>query len=531
MILKKYIYKFLVVFLVVNLSMKSQELEPRVLKVGVYDNPPKISLNDKGQPEGIFIDLIRDISKKENLKIQYVSGDWNDLTKKLDKGEIDVLPDMVRSNERDTLYSLNNISVLGSWSEVFALKKNNINSFYDLKNKRIGVLNGSIEESHMRNLEQKDFNINYDIVLFDDYTKTVDALINKKIDVMVGDQFFFFSKLCNDKIKQSGIIIRPAELHFAFPKNANREIVELFDRNIARLKNEPNSIFYKSVFKWLDKDIKPYIPNYIKWFFVAFLVLLISSILIIKLFHHRVKVKTLEYNKAKEAAENANRLKSAFLANMSHEIRTPMNGVLGFSNLLKDPNITEMESKEYIEIINKSGERLLNTINDIIDISKIESKQMHVVNSSFNLNMELQDLYNFFKIQCIEKQIKLELDNKVDKDYILISDKNKFTSIITNLIRNAIKFTEKGSIKIECSKNDDEILIKVIDTGIGIPIERSEAIFQRFIKADLEDLKVFEGSGLGLAIAKSYVEMLGGKIWLDSKPNFGSTFYVTIPYI
>ena len=239
--------------------------------------------------------------------------------------------------------------------------------------------------------------------------------------------------------------------------------------------------------------------------------------------------------KAKEKAEESDRLKSAFLANMSHEIRTPMNGILGFTSLLKEPQLEGEEMTEYISIIEKSGKRMLETINDIIDISKIEAGQVEVVNNEISVNKLLNDQYNFFVNEAAKKGLRLNYYPSLpDNESQIITDQHKLAGIITNLIKNAIKYTETGSITFGYElkhlerKNIFEFSIK--DTGIGIPANRIDAIFNRFEQADIEDKRAFEGSGLGLAISKSYVEMLGGKIGVSSKEGSGSTFTFSIPY-
>lgn len=234
---------------------------------------------------------------------------------------------------------------------------------------------------------------------------------------------------------------------------------------------------------------------------------------------------------AKEKAEESDRLKSAFLANMSHEIRTPMNGIMGFMDLLKEPDLSVDTQKEYIDIIMKSSNRMLNTVNDIIEISKIETGQVNLNLSELNIIDHISNLHKFFNLEAEEKGLTLLMENKLSADEMTImSDKGKLDSIITNLVKNAIKFTNDGSIIIGCRRVEDVIEIKVKDSGIGIPHHRLAAIFNRFEQADIEDRQVHEGSGLGLAIVKSYIDMLGGKIWVESEENKGSTFFFTFKY-
>ena len=234
---------------------------------------------------------------------------------------------------------------------------------------------------------------------------------------------------------------------------------------------------------------------------------------------------------AKEKAEESDRLKSAFLANMSHEIRTPMNGILGFADLLKEPELTGEERQEYIGIIEKSGLRMLNIINDLIDISKVESGQMEIFISEINVNEQIEYIYNFFKPEVQKKGMQLFFQNGLQSEEAVIhSDREKLYAILANLVKNAIKYSDTGSIEFGYTLKDRYLLFFIKDTGIGIPDDKKEAIFDRFIQADISDKRAFQGAGLGLAISKSYVEMLGGNIWVESDEGIGSTFYFTIPY-
>lgn len=238
-----------------------------------------------------------------------------------------------------------------------------------------------------------------------------------------------------------------------------------------------------------------------------------------------------ELEAAKLKAEESDRLKSAFLANMSHEIRTPMNGILGFADLLKRPNLTGEEQRKFIKIIETSGARMLNIINDIIDISKIESAQVEINLKESNINDQIEYIYTFFKPEAETKGIKFSFNNPLPKkDVIILTDKEKVYAILTNLVKNAIKYTYKGSIKIGYEIKDNNLEFYVRDTGIGIQANRLAAIFDRFVQADIDDIDAREGAGLGLAITKAYVEILSGNIWVESEERVGSCFYFTLPY-
>lgn len=255
--------------------------------------------------------------------------------------------------------------------------------------------------------------------------------------------------------------------------------------------------------------------------------MLLSSIFVFLITRFVHKHYTIE----KQRAEESNRLKSAFLANMSHEIRTPMNGILGFAELLKQPDLTSDQQQEYIGIIEKGGSRMLNIINDIVSISKIESGTMEVSNKESNINEQIEYIYTFFKPEAEAKRMKLSIvDTLTVKEVIIKTDRDKVFAILTNLVKNAIKYSKEGEIKMGYIVKGDYIEFYVKDTGIGIPKDRQKAIFERFIQADIEDIVARQGAGLGLSISKAYVEMLGGEIWVESEEGIGSTFYFTLPY-
>lgn len=243
------------------------------------------------------------------------------------------------------------------------------------------------------------------------------------------------------------------------------------------------------------------------------------------------KLAEIELMSAKERAEESDRLKSSFLANMSHEIRTPMNGILGFSGLLKNPRLSIEKQQKYIDIIEKSGLRMLNIINDIIDISKIEAGLMNTIIQPSNVNEQLEYIFTFFKTMVEEKGMKLILKEGLPADESIINtDTEKLYAILTNLVKNALNYSTNGEIEFGYHKKNDVLEFYVKDTGIGIPEDRLDAIFERFIQADIDNKMALQGAGLGLSITKAYVEMLGGKIWVESKQDLGSVFYFTLPY-
>jgi PAS domain S-box-containing protein len=243
------------------------------------------------------------------------------------------------------------------------------------------------------------------------------------------------------------------------------------------------------------------------------------------------KLSEVELILAKNKAEESDKLKTAFLHNISHEIRTPMNAIVGFAALLGEPDIDTKTSRDYVEVIMQSSNHLLEIITDIVDISNIEANLVKVVKSEINVNSALNSLCNQFVTKANEKKIHLICETALsDSDALILTDNTKLTQILSNLIINALKFTDKGHVKVIARLKDNFLEFCVSDTGIGIAQELQYRIFERFYQVQHSVSRLYEGTGLGLAISKAHVELMGGKIWVNSESGKGSKFFFKIPY-
>ncbi len=257
------------------------------------------------------------------------------------------------------------------------------------------------------------------------------------------------------------------------------------------------------------------------WFYV-----IITAIL----FYYILKSHLVKIRDAEQKAIDSDNLKTAFLQNISHEIRTPMNSIIGFSELLKENSSSEIEKAQYLDMIEKGSGQLLNIVNEVLDISLIETGNITLNKQKVDLNNLIDETYLFYKPLIKDGIAFSSVKGLSDKSAIISTDGIKVRQILNNLLNNAIKFTDSGHINFGYSLVNNKLEFFIEDSGIGIQVDFHVDIFERFRKVSRDSSRLYEGVGLGLAICKGNIELLKGKIWIDSAPGEGSKFYFTIPY-
>jgi PAS domain S-box-containing protein len=631
-----------------------------VVRVGAFNHYPAIFKDVDGEIKGFYVDALREIELKENLKFIYVFGSWNEGLERIKNEEIDIMVSVAYTEERAVYMDYCSSPLLTVWGEVYVDASSEIDGIQDLQDKRIAVMKEDINAWCLKDLIRK-FSINCTFVEEDDFDQVFNLISSSKVDAGVVNNTFGAGKSSEYGLRSSGIVFHPFDIFFTVKKNTNTDLLELLNNSLEKWKYKSTSVFNTSRQKWSHGKVDSIqvSPLWLKETTVLVVIVLILLILFIVLLRFKISVATrkvkkseeklsqaliaapfpimihaedgevisinetwteltgyslediptisvwterafrqesrnenrytdelylvnnrikegeykiftfwgdkiiwdfssaplgrfrdgrrliismakdvternlheIELIKAKEKAEKSDALKSAFLANMSHEIRTPMNGILGFADLLKEPELNSEKQQKYIRIIEDSGVRMLNIINDIIDISKIEAGLMEVNIKESNINEQIEYIYTFFKPEVEAKGMLLTFNNSLPLNKAIIStDREKLFAILTNLVKNAIKYSHKGSIDFGYVSKGEFIEFHVKDTGVGIERDRLQAIFKRFVQADIFDKEARQGAGLGLTISKAYVEMLGGKLWVESEIGKGSTFYFTIPY-
>ncbi len=753
---------FLTLMLLFVISIPGYRLESdihtSVLKIGVYNNPPKISVSGSGSASGYHIDLINAVMEESPYRVEYHPGTWEECLARLKSGEIDVMPDVAWSPERAAIYDFNKEYVLLNWACVYSSKAAAINIITDLDKKKVAVMRNSIHtEGESGIISQAiSFGINCEFIYVDTYKEAFEKLNDGTADAAVVNRLFGLMNENTYDIIRTAIVFNPSQIRYAFRKNApgNRKFIRLFDSKIADLKADKNSVYYQSFSKYLLPQIKKEkkIPewttniiflviiltlimsiylmsgrsgknegnllkkffrenrsmgnirsnitdnsltafalfsvplflsilyhgmaigwNNIIWFYlistvvplatsvfkkhlavkfkisVLLICMFFTGILVLKtwgrigtgftffltagiiitliygkrsglmvitsgliitfifgiLIHYKLVLydyemiaysqspsswifavmavfmmfftiisgiekfyeslvcavdnleqkvqertndldevnknlyREIEIRKkveeelmaARLEAEHANAAKGNFLAGMSHEIRTPLNAILGYSQILLREKTLPPESRREIEIINSSGEHLLDLINEILNMSKIEAGMVEINNETFSLHSVIKQIENIFSVKTNKKGIEFKVTATGGIPDNIITDKAKLKQIIINLVGNAVKFTDKGSVIVNVStseKNSETLIFTITDTGKGMAPEHLENIFDPFEQT--EDGRNRGGTGLGLSISRKYAQLLGGDISVTSIVNEGSCFTLSLPY-
>jgi len=546
-----YSTKFLRLWLILPfflcLGVSSAQAENRVVKVGVYENAPKVFTSEDGRPSGIFIDVIEYIAKSEGWNLKYVPGTWAEGLERLAKGEIDLMPDVAYTAERGKRFSFHKVQVLSSWFQAYARKNSGIKSILDLNGKRVALLEKSVQQEAFIRFSHG-FGLNIDLVSVPDFKTMFEIVAHGQADAAITNQFYGAMHARKYGLEDTAVVFEPSALFFAATRGAHEPLLNTIDRYLEDIKKDPQSIYYRSLKRWTSEDVRFELPAGIYTLgLVAGLVLLISLGGSIVLKHQvnertyelrrinqemeqRIVERTAELAEAMEKAQAADKLKSAFLATMSHELRTPLNSIIGFTGIILQGIVGPLneEQKKQLSIVRGSAQHLLSLINDVLDISKIEAGQMKIAFEDYDLPSTIDKTVGSARPLAEKKGLDFRCFISPEIG-VMNGDRRRVEQILLNLISNAIKFTETGEVKIECEPEGDSVMIRVVDTGIGIKTEDMGTIFKDFRQIDSGLTRKYEGTGLGLSISKRLVELMGGQIRVTSVWGSGSTFSFSLP--
>lgn len=536
---------FLVVFFAWTAAAEIPE--KRTIRVGIYENAPKIFTTETGQPAGIFVDIIENIAANEGWRLHYIRGTWAEGLERLAKGQIDIMPDVARSIDREKLFSFHEVPVFSSWTQVYARKGAKIASILDLHGKKVLVLDGSVQQERFARLAEG-FGLDITLTAMPDYQTMFAVVAGGEADALITNRFYGLLHAKAGGLENTAVMFDPSDLFFAAPLHGHKVILQTIDRHLINLKKDARSNYYASIQRWTADKVEFKLPFWLKMLGLSGLGFLIISLIGSMIMKHqvdaatwklrqinqqmeqRIAERTAELAATMEKAQAADRLKSTFLATMSHELRTPLNSIIGFTGIMLQGLAGSLndEQQKQMGMVQKSSRHLLALINDVLDISKIEAGHLLLGRDSFALRVSIEKIVKMVLPLAEQKGIELAMDIAPNVG-IIDTDQRRLEQVLVNLLNNAVKFTEKGHVRISCRNKKNCSIIVVSDSGIGIQLDELASIFQPFHQIDTGLARKREGTGLGLFISKKIIDLMHGSIEVTSMCTQGSTFTVRIP--
>ena len=494
--------------------------------------PPFQYVDKQGKSVGISIDILTLLEEKLDYRFEkIVYSNWKNILQAGINKEVDIILEIQETPERRNHFFFTEPFI--SIPHVIFMRNDAPEHLKveDLENLKVGVVDNYAIQEHLETMYPE-----LSLIPLKDDFECLFQLSAQKIDAVVTQQGYgvhiIHSKIIPN-IKIVGDAGYDNKLGFAI-RNDEPMLARIISKALAQITPKEQSEIYNH---YIQINSRPFWQKTIFWaIIVSILSVLALSLFFMwiwnKTLRRSVAKKTQELNEAKEKAEEGNRLKSSFLANMSHEIRTPLNAIQGFSEILTSKDLKPEKTELFANIIKTNCKDLTKLIDEILDLSKIESGQVTLIDQKFDIVQLITDLIEVQSQNIPEgKDVKILFVNQLHSDeFIMTSDPLRVKQILNNLLENAIKFTGSGSIKIYASYNSDsEIIFCVEDTGIGIEESSLNYIFDRFRKVEIDKTVLYRGSGLGLNICKKLLQIMDGQIWVKSKYGEGSSFYFTLP--
>ena len=554
--MRRFVY-FFFCFTLVVLTPELLLAANRTVKVGIYQNKPKVFIDSAGNPQGFFIDILNHIASKEGWKLDYVASTWEKNLEKLEKAEIDLILDIAQSEERAELFDFNKEIIFSNWAIVYVQKHSRIQSILDLRGKNIAAVKGDISYQDFRN-NMRNLGIYARFVEVDDFSDVFESIAQGKVDAGIISRLYGLQHEDKFNVDRSTVICCPRNLYFAVPKNKNKDLIEKIDQHLYQLKRDDLSLYYRSLINWIE-GISPFkFPAWLSWLLILTAVTLAvfaAGIVILKI---QVNVKTAELRKRNEELINeiADR-KQAEVENdmlqvqliqaqkmeaigtlaggIAHDFNNSLQAITSYVQLMKVEKARDSQDSDYLIKISNTIKNANKLTKQLLTVSrKIESKLQPT-----DLNDQILQVQSLLE-RTIPKMIKIELD--LGKDLKIIhADSGQIEQVLLNLAVNASHaMPDEGKITIKTrnfgpaedvqtarwgTDRGEYVLLNMTDTGHGIEKEVKDRVFEPFFTTKAPG----QGTGLGLSMVYGIVKNHHGHIECDSEPGAGTCFRVYFP--
>ncbi len=515
-LMKTGLYLTLLLLVLMNPLMAHAE---RIIKVGLYDFKPLIFKNDKGEPSGLFIDVLNHVAGKKGWQLTYVYGTWKETYQALLDGQLDLVPCIGFTEARKKQVDFSSDQIFLDWGVIYGRPGSGIENFHDLKNKRVAVLSGSVyTEGLKQTLLQFDIASNY--VEMQSYRDIFRAIEQKEVDAGISTNLTGLQFEKEFGASRTPIIFTPVKLAYAVKKERNIDLLEALDREVAVLKSDKKSLYYDRYDYWITSRHGGSIPRYVQW---SIAVLLVSGLFLIFwniVLKRQVKTKTahleLEITKRKHKEEDLldkNAVLESFTYTVSHDLKSPLITIQSYAGMIEQDMAEGNQARAQSDLkrIMAAASKMTHLLDDLLRLSRVGKLMSTPAQVDMNrlVRNVMSQLADSLELQQIEVVVQSELP-------AVHGDQRRIEEVLQNLVENAIKYKRdqaRPSIEIGTREELGKHVYFVQDNGIGIDERYHQTIFGLFNKLDAKS----EGTGIGLALVKRIIEVHGGLVWVESE--------------
>ena len=537
---------FISFFLMFRCVLAAQEGEgARVVKVGVYQNPPKCFVDESGEPAGVFVDLIRAIADEEGWALEFVRGSWMEGLRRVQSGEIDLMPDVAHSPLREDLYAFHAEPVLSDWFQIYARAGADVKSITDLENRRVAVLENSVQfDTFTRMVKEGGFACS--IVGFPNYELAFAMVEDGSVDAVIVNRFYGRMRSReNPGLEETGIIFHPTRLHFAGTRGGDGALLAAIDRHLRRWKHRPGSIYYRSLLKWTGEKPPTALPKYAWAVALGLVAALALALAFVALLRWRVRTRTAELRVRTEELEKAlDDLKSASLkmqqqerlhamgqmaSGISHDFNNVLMPILGYVEILLDAAVPvdSQETRQALESIRDAAMTGADMVKRMKTFYRVQSEERQPAPVALTalVTSTLEMTRPRWEVESRFKGIHLDIRARLEPPREVLGHVNQLREVLVNVLFNAIDALPRGGVITVAVEDAGEFVkLSVKDDGEGMPAEVLANCRRPFYSTKGES-----GTGMGLAMAANVLEAHGGKLEIRSSPGQGTEVSLLLP--